>query len=373
MDVDLSYLTVDSVQHGVGASQVLPYVERFGAAGVHTTLHSFEALAPEDEVRRRIDASGARWMPHSFGRSGGAGGAWRVVAGASAIRGAGLVHARSDLAASSALIARPDAWVWDIRSFWIDQRIALGMARRGSPVEKTLRAVERRAASSASAITTLTNAAIPALAERHGSAVADKARVVTTCVDLDRFRSSGFPDGPARLLMSGSFNPLYDMDTMLRFAHAYRELTGKAGLELLRPQPSAWDEQVREAGGAVGASTFADMPRHISGCHAGLSVCRTDHPAALVAAMPTKIGEFLASGRPVVASTGLGDVDDLLTATGAGVVLDGVDDQSIATASNELRDLLADPTTPDRCRAVAERCFSLDGGVATLTELYRSL
>lgn len=372
MTATLTYLTVDSIQQGVGASQVLPYIRGIAEEGMATRLHTFE----EGPAPPRLSADlgeHIEWHPHRFGSPGSVGGLDRVVRGALAIRGAHLVHARSDLAAASALLARTDRWVWDIRSFWVDQRIALGMTTPGSRSERAMRSIERRAARRSSAITTLTAAAIPELARRHGTGVADKAQVVTTCVDLDRFAFSPLPDGPVRLLLSGTFNALYDTEAMLRLHRAVQRLQPATGLSLLRPAATSLDEQVRAQGGEVGKRPFADMPAAVASHHAGLSICRTDQPDALVAAMPTKIGELLACGRPVVASAGLGDVDSLLGETGAGVVLQGTSDDDLVRGAHELVDLLADSATPERCRRVAEQHFSLDRAVDTLVGIYRSI
>jgi len=363
---DLTYLTMDSVVAGVGASQVMPYVERLAARGMRVELHSFEHHRP---ARPAPLAHGVIWRPHNFGAGGPAAGLGRVVVGATAVRGADVVHARSDMAAASALLGRPRAWLWDVRSFWVDQRIALGMIRRGSALERSLRAMERRVAHGATAITTLTQAAIEELARRYGGSIADKARVVTTCVDLERFRLSPFPDEPVSLLLSGSYNALYDLPTMLRLVAAIRRRQ-LAELTFLRPEATPWDEAVLAAGARIASSPFTDMPRHVRAHHAGLSVCVTSDRPALVGAMPTKIGELLASGRPVVVNAGLGDCDALLPRAGAGVVLQGIDDVALERAVMELIDLLADPETPLRCRRLAEQHFNLDRAVSSLWEVY---
>ncbi|MEO5679866.1 MAG: hypothetical protein ABIS47_09360 [Acidimicrobiales bacterium] len=367
MPAPLTYLTMDSVKGGVGASQVLPYVERLAAGGRPVELHSFE----QDDVTGDLGA-GIRWHPHRFGRGGQAAGAVRVAVGAAALRGVGLVHARSDLAAASALIGRPAAWVWDVRSFWVDQRISLGMVRSGSVVERTLRSIEGQAARRSTAIITLTQAAIDELARRYGAGIASKAHVVTTCVDLQRFGPSPWPDRSLSVLLSGSYNALYDLPSMLGVVEALRRHRPTA-LTLLRPDPTPWDADVLAAGGRVGASSFAAMPGHVAGHHVGLSVCRAADPRALMAAMPTKIGEFLASGRPVVVNAGLGDCDALLPAAGAGVVMAGTDGVAVDRAAAQLLDLVDDPATPERCRRLAEDHFSLEGAVATLQGIYRRI
>jgi len=174
------------------------------------------------------------------------------------------------------------------------------------------------------------------------------------------------------VLLSGSYNALYDLPTMLRLVAALRRRR-PASLTLLRPAATPWDEAVGAEGGQVASSSFAEMPGRVRAHHAGLSVCVTGDRLALLGAMPTKIGEFLASGRPVVVNAGLGDCDVLLPDAGAGIILRGTDDASVERAASELIELLDDPETPRRCRQLAERHFSLEQAVTTLLEVYREI
>src|SRR5438105_4021706 len=137
----LTYLTHDSLAEGVGASQVVPYVTRLAERGIDVTLHSFEKHGPESALTDRLSASGVDWRPHRFLPGGPLAGLERVVHGTALVAGAHLVHARSDLAAASALLAGRRAWVWDMRSFWREERIDLGFLRPGSPQERVMRRV----------------------------------------------------------------------------------------------------------------------------------------------------------------------------------------------------------------------------------------
>jgi len=90
-------------------------------------------------------------------------------------------------------------------------------------------------------------------------------------------------------------------------------------------------------------------------------------------AMPTKIGEFLATGRPVVVNKGLGDMDSLVREYDVGVTLSGLDQAHLDRACREALRLLEDEGTPGRCRALAEDHFDLATGVARLDTLYREV
>jgi len=295
-----------------------------------------------------------------------------VGLGAAVVARAPLVHARSDLAAASCLLARPRAWVWDMRAFWREERIEQGLLRPGSPEERVMRAVEARAAHASSRIVTLAQAAIGELGRRYGDGVTCKARVITTCVELDRFAASPLPARPpVRFLLAGTLNHLYDVPGMIRLVDAMGTRT-PAELTVLTPKPTAWEPELAAAGAALGRATAAEMPGHISRHHVGLSLRRHDAGLTGLAATPTKIGEFLASGRPVAVSARLGDMDALLARHQCGVIVDDFSDVGIARVVDRLAELLEDPGTPGRCRALAEDYFNLDTGVARLVETYEA-
>jgi hypothetical protein len=364
---------MDSLVEGVGASQVLTYVEGLAARGVHVRLHSFEKVAPPPQLEQRLSAQGVQWTPHPFGAPGPGAAVRRVVVGGRAVRGMPLVHARSDLAAASALLARSPQWLWDVRSLWADQRIALGALRAGSPEERVLRAVERAAARRSSAVVTLTKAVLPVLDARHGGVVSRKATVVPTCVDLDRFAPAVMPPNRTiELLLAGTINAYYDVPTMVRFVRAGQR-RGRAVLRVLSPSATAWDDVLANVSAHRTSAVHSEVSGHLVRSHVGLSVCRADAGISLAAVMPTKVAEFLAVGRPVVVNAGLGDADRLVEAARAGIVLRDLSDRGLDAAWDALMALIHDPATPGRCRALAEQHFDVKQGVDRLLDVYAAI
>ena len=296
----------------------------------------------------------------------------RVSRGARLVAGAELVHARSDLAAAAALAGRRHRWVWDVRGFWREQRVALGAMVAGSSQELLMRSVEAAAARSASGIVTLSQAAIDVLGERFGDGIAPKSRVITTCVDLSVFDlSTPPPPSPLRVLLAGTLNRLYDVPLMLRLVERLRA-HGPTDFTVLAAGPTPWAPHFADAGVRPTSVPADAMPGQIAGHHVGLSVLR-DVGVSNRAASPTKLGEFLAAGRPVVVNRGLGDMDTLLAGRDCGVVLQGTGDCDLERAAVDLLRLIDDPATPGRCRALAEEHFDLERGVDTLLELYRAV
>ena len=82
------------------------------------------------------------------------------------------------------------------------------------------------------------------------------------------------------------------------------------------------------------------------------------------------MGEFLALGVPMLTNGGVGDVDRIMTETGAGVVVDRFDDAAYATAIDRLETMSFDEA---QWRQAADRWFSLERGVEAYDQIYLSL
>jgi glycosyltransferase involved in cell wall biosynthesis len=367
----VTYLSMDPLTSTVGSSQVLAYVQRLARRGIDVDLVTFEHSV-DSALQTHLSDLGVKWRPQRFGRPGAVAGLGRVLRAARVIRGAALVHARSDMAAASTMLAGIDRWVWDVRSLWVDQKVASGVVRPGSPPEKAMRWVERRAARQCSAVLTLTESAIDELDRRYEGVVSPKARVVTTCTDLDRFFLSPFPEPPLRVLLAGTLNRYYDLPMMLDLV---AELRRRHPLEFIVASPgdTDWEDEL-EGLEVVRLSVPPDeMADLVSSCHIGLSVCRDDAGVSLRAAMPTKIAEFLASGRPVIVNPGLVDAASLLVRYECGVVFGSSEHRGVGAVVDQLEKQLLDPRTPDRCRTLAQTHFDLEQGVDHLVATYRSV
>ena len=116
------------------------------------------------------------------------------------------------------------------------------------------------------------------------------------------------------------------------------------------------------------SATHSEMPRFVSQSHFGIAICKQNNSSTLAAAVPTKIGEFLASGRPVIVSNGIGDLDQMLTSTQTGLVIDQSD--SLQTVAEQITLLLDDPETPTRCRELAMRHFDMEKSVDKYLDIY---
>src|SRR5690606_1156183 len=88
---------------------------------------------------------------------------------------------------------------------------------------------------------------------------------------------------------------------------------------------------------------------------------------------PTRMGEILGCGLPIVANEGVGDVARIIRDYRVGVLASGPSAAEMETAWDELQDLLADPDLPARCRQAAEEVFSLEAGTQAYSSLYADI
>jgi len=113
------------------------------------------------------------------------------------------------------------------------------------------------------------------------------------------------------------------------------------------------------------------VPAEVAGFDVALSFIRPHF--AKLASCPTKVGEYLAAGVPVIANAGIGDMDGLLEDGRVGYLLHDFDAGSLEDSFRHLQELWHDPEVTARCRDAALTRFSLRDGVDRYDAIYRTL
>jgi glycosyltransferase involved in cell wall biosynthesis len=365
---DLTYATVDSLSEGVGSSQIAPLMERLANHGMKINLLTFEKVAPPNSLVERMTNTRVEWTQIPFGDNGPFGGISRTIKLAKLLPDSEITHARSDFPAVAARFSGQSRILWDVRSLWADQRKFIEASKIKRGILSMYAPFENLACNSAMAVSTLTNAVVPVLEDRHKN-LASLRTVVPTAVDLDRFKFSPVMPPNFKGLYSGTYNKYYDLELSRRFIEALKRL---ASCEVHWARPKESQISSLNAGESSNFSaTQPEMANLMSEYSFGISICKEDAGLSLKAAMPTKIAEFLAIGRPVVVNAGLGDCDELFARSKTGVVIGRDDD--LTQKAIELYELCLDPETQGRCRSLAEEHFSLDQGVKNYLQIYKEM
>jgi hypothetical protein len=366
---DLTYVTIDSLTEGVGSSQITPLISRLSKSGLKINLISYEKSNPGTQLKDYFESIGVVWNFRPFGSSGVLGGVVRLNGLRRAIQKTTLIHARSDIPAVSAIASHQAPVLWDIRSLWADQKVMIQESLLNKTLYGAYRGLESIAASKSLGMSTLTSAVVPILEQRHRR-LPQLRTVVPTAVDLDRFKFNPIMPSIVQALFSGTYNEYYDLNLSAQFMEEFgKHLSVET--HWARPKEST-KSAIGVGESKVFPSSQTGMANLIPDYSFGVAVCKLDASPSLSAAMPTKIGEFLACGRPIVVNKGLGDMDKFIQEFDTGVILDGTPTNLVENAA-KLASLLADSDTPRRCRALAEKYFSMDVGVGKYLNLYSQM
>jgi hypothetical protein len=362
---DLTYATVDSLSEGVGSSQIAPLMEKLASHEMKVKLLTFEKQDPPIPLVERMLRAGVEWTQIPFGSKGPFGGISRTMQLAKLMPDSEITHARSDFPAVAARFSGQSRILWDVRSLWADQRKFIEDDRLKRGILSMYSPFEMLACNSAIALSTLTQAVVPVLEDRHHH-LPGLRTVVPTAVDLGRFKFSPVMPPKLKGLYSGTYNNYYDLELSRNFLSALRQIV-TCDVDWAKPRESQ-AVKLNAGENSIFSVSQPEMAGLMSGYSFGISICKEDAGSSLKAAMPTKIAEFLAIGRPVVVNQGLGDCDELFSDGIAGVIIKSND--NLKKKAEELVNLCMDPNTPFHCRNLAEKHFSLDAGVANYLGLY---
>jgi glycosyltransferase involved in cell wall biosynthesis len=262
--------------------------------------------------------------------------------------------------------------VLNVADLWPDSAVEMGTLSSQRAIAAARR-VERAAYSEAAAIACPTEGIFAALRQRPESA--GKAALMRPAVDLSRFdpaMSSAAANGlagvdgtqPLRVLYAGTVGLAHGLGTLLDTAAELERRPGtpRVAVTIAGDGAEAPALRARLAGGdPAGVRMLGAVPaERIPSLYA-------EHDAAVVmlrdlpifeGALPTKMLEAMAAGRPVVLAA-RGEAAHLVESEGCGVVVPPEDPRALAAA---LASLAADPAGRTAMGAAGRRAAERDFG-----------
>lgn len=399
------YVSYDGLLDPLGNSQILPYLIGLRTLGHQFTIVSFEKPARwnrgASELRKTLDRLGIRWAPCRFT-------AWPPLAAkawdllvlhraVSAEWDAGafdFIHCRGHVPVLAALpLARKSRaqYLFDVRGFWFDERVDSGLWDQGRLVYRMLYEYFKRREPEmylkAGRLVTLTERARESLSTRFSELAApNKVTVIPCCVDLDHFSRNAVTDSAARrmrrelnltgayplVVYLGSIGTWYMLEEMLRFFALVRERAPQAKFLIVSPDSG---EAVKRLGARLNIPseslcctelTRADVPTALSLADVGISFIKPC--PSKQSSSPTKIGEMLSMGLPIVCNSGIGDLDSLFHDGSLGHLVEGFDPSSLQRAAEDVPRMLA--LDRSRIAQAAKKRFSLRAAIEQYDRIY---
>ena len=382
---------VDPLVH----SQVVAYLAGLASRGHTVHLLTFDGpLSPaqREGFRRDLARLGITWHSRRYHKRPSLPatiydtlvGAWAVLRIAKKHR-LDAIHARNHVPAAMALMARrlsPRRFIFDLRGLMAEEYVDTGSWRRGSAPYRITESVQREGLRRADGIVVLTEAVRDYLFDGQG--VDRNLEVIPCCTGLSGTMAEApyairaqlaLGDRPVMVYV-GKFGGWYMGREMVEFFRAAQSIEpALVFLVVTQSDPDLIEAELRAAGVADADYRITSAgPGEIGGFLAagtfGVSFVRSTH--SKISSSPTKIGEYLAAGLPVVSTSGIGDVDALLSCDGVGVLLASPTAERYGAAAREILSLAGASAPPARSREVAQSRLSLDGvGIPRYDRLYR--
>lgn len=398
------FVSVDGMTDPLGQSQVLPYLTGLSQKGYDIEIASCEKESNFSNNRHLVEAliskHNIRWsycfykskMPllsqlkNYFGLKHIA--RKRVLANGSNV----VLHCRSYLPAIIGLKLKSrygTPFIFDMRGFWADERIDGNIWSKKNPITlflyRRFKLREKQLLQQSDVIVSLTHKAKSMILSWKLGIGSDKIHVIPCCADLGHFSVQGIDAQKATAMASelpllknkfvlsyiGSLGTWYMIDEMMAF---YRELlkkTDAAFVIVTKDDEQVVFEAARKAGVDPGSIVVrsayrAEVPYYIYLSQASVFFIRPSFSKN--ASSPTKMGELLSMGVPIITNRGVGDVDAIVEAERCGVLVNDFDAASYTRTIDSLLagiDAYRQHTVP-----TAQKYFSLHDGIQKYSVIY---
>ncbi|HUR99734.1 MAG TPA: glycosyltransferase [Pyrinomonadaceae bacterium] len=404
------YICYFGLRQPLVQTQVLPYLREIGKDDVGITLLTFEPNLHKDWSKEELEAkqielaaTGIDWhaLPYHKRPSLPAT-AYDVLNGVLYVRRLlkktrfDVLHARVHIPALIAVLVRKFSRhnpkiLFDIRGFVPEEYADAGVWKKGGFLFRVAKRAERWIMRQSDGFVVLTEAARETLFPESRADGYDKLKrpieVIPCCVDFkkrfsvdiddlrSRTRAELNLDGRQVIIHVGSLSGLYLTPQIIEFLKVAKERDpGVFAVFLTHSDHAEIVERLLTAGFTekdflVKKVDQQDVPAYLAASDIGLSFVQSSY--ATISRSPTKIPEYLASGLPVIANSGVGDVDELIVSNRVGAVAAELDAASYHRALEEVAKL---DGVHERAIATSNREFDLESvGGERYRRLYRRL
>lgn len=395
---NILYISYDGLTDPLGQSQILAYLKRLKRPGIEFTIVSFEKPDLYSKlgahIRDTLVSYGITWKPLFYTRKP------PVLSTLKDIRTGlrtcrelhrqspfDIIHCRGYI---PSIIGRKLGkelkipFIFDMRGWWADEKKESGHWNGFlyRPVYHYFKKLEWKFFAESAYAVSLTYKGKDEIVKRK-MAPASKIGVIPTCVDFDVFKA---PDEKFRLekrrqlnipasamvfVYSGSLGGNYNVTTLIGVFNAFKKLHPDSYLLILSKDGVEENtlEQIRSAGitnVAVYSASYSQVTDFLRVADVGLIWYTLSF--SVIGRSPTKLGEYWASGLPVISFKGIGDLDEIMSRyQDAGLLLS----ETQENWEEELKQLVfLDPQT---LREYAKDYFDIDKGVSFYLDVYNKI
>jgi glycosyltransferase involved in cell wall biosynthesis len=397
------YISYDGLTDPLGQSQILPYLVGLSKLGYVFSIITCEKPGRFEEGRKHIESicmeNGISWYPLIYHKKPPVLSTIRDIIGIRKLafqlhakKNFALVHCRSYISALVGLAFKRKKqvpFIFDMRGFWADERIDGGIWNLSNPVYRLVyhffKSKEAAFIQFSDVIISLTESGKQVIHTWPTMAHSKKIMVIPCCVDMDLFNRRSLDESKIQELKTGldaeliigyygSLGTWYQLEEMLDQIVAIRQKYPRAKLLVVTKdiwekshQSMAFKKGLDETTIVVKSAERREMPYYMA--IADFSIFFIQTCFSKLASSPTKHGEIMSMGLPLMANAGVGDVDKIIHDSKSGCIvhpLNAVGYQQAVEAIPSLLELNA-----DLIREACTRVYSLEHGLSKYAEAYQ--
>lgn len=399
------YISYDGMTDPLGQSQVLPYIAGLTKEGYSFHLISFEKheryLKYKNHIQKYCDENNINWHPQDYHIEGGIKKTIRQVRKMNKVamylhkrHQFSIVHCRSYISALTGLKLKQKFGIkmlFDMRGFWADERVDGKLWNLNSIIYKTIYNYFKR-----KEIEFLTKSDYTISLTNNGKneiesweALKDndvKIKVIPCCVNLDLFNPSKISDSQKQELKNslnidsgsfilgyvGSIGTWYMLPEMLDFFAVLKLKKPNAKFLFVTGEKpdfiknEAIKKNINPEDLIITSVLHDQVPIHLSLFDQSIFFIRPTYSKK--ASSPTKQGEIMAMGIPLICNSGVGDTDEIVNKYHSGIVINSFDELIYKKAIEENIDF-----DPQQIALGAKDYFSLEQGVKIYSSVYAEM
>lgn len=397
------YATYDGLTDPLGQSQILPYIQGLVDKGFTYSILSFEKKdcfsVRGVRMKKMLDNINIEWHAFPYTKNP------PVLSTLSDIRtlrkemrrklekeNIDLIHCRSYITMFAAFPLAKSFGVkivFDMRGFWVDERVEGGIWKLSNPIYKWiytyLKKKEKRYFEESDLVISLTEHGKENILKRYPKATSNNIHVIPCCADEAHFdpkriaderkvelrEDLGIAASERVICYLGSLGTWYMGEEMLTF---FGQLKAKNLVDkflILSREKEVIGKLIEQTqldkdAVIVKACERKDVPEYLSIAQYGLFFIRNTYSKS--ASSPTKLGEMLLMGLPVICNKGVGDLDLFFSKQTVGWCFDLNSEYDAEAEIEKLNELKA-----DEIRQVGLGELSLSSGILKYESALNSL